>query len=83
MLVKVFRKILEFIDKPSCELLGNIPDLVFIRHFMNNFQEMKAESVCNSVLDLLYLLGSGSQTATISEPEYVNVSDQRPLCRSS
>ena len=36
-MVKVFRKILEFIDKPSCELLGNIPDLVFIRHFMNNF----------------------------------------------
>lgn len=44
---------------------------------------MKSESVCTSVLDLLFLLGSGSQTATISEPEYVNVSDQRPLCRSS
>ena len=36
-MVKVFRKILEFIDKQSCELLGNIPDLVFIIHFMNNF----------------------------------------------
>jgi hypothetical protein len=36
-LVKVFRKILEFIDKTICDLLGNIIDEFFTKNFMNNF----------------------------------------------
>jgi len=50
---------------------------------MNGFQEIFTESVTIAILDLLFLLGSGSQTATISEPEPVNISDDRPLCRTS
>jgi hypothetical protein len=79
---KVFIKLLYQID-PNCVLtLGNVPELVFLRHFMNLFQEISSNSVTIAVFDLLFLLGSGSQTATLSEPEPVPVSDERPLCRT-
>jgi len=50
---------------------------------MNGFQEGFSESVSFAILDLLFLLGSGTQTATISEPEPVNIGDDHPLCRTS
>ena len=59
------------------------PEIVFLKHFMNGFQELFVEGVSLAILDLLFLLGSGTQTATISEPEPVNVGDDHPLCRTS
>ncbi len=82
-MVKVLIKLLNDIDPSSAQQFGMVPELVFLKHFMNGFQELFTESVTLAILDLIFLFGSGSQTATISEPEPVNVSDTHPLCRTS
>lgn len=79
---KIFIKLLNQIDPNSKEILGNVAELVFLRHFMNLYQEIASPSVQIAILDLLFLLGSGSYTATLSEPESVPVSNERPLCRT-
>ena len=35
------------------------------------------------MFDLMMVAGSGTSTATLTHPEPVEVSDERPLCRTS
>jgi hypothetical protein len=64
------------------EILGDIPSLVFIRHFINLFTEFPDKSIAKAILDLFFAYGSGYTTRTLTEPE-VAVNDENMLCRTS
>jgi hypothetical protein len=69
VLSKTFNRIFEQIDPEMFELLGNIPSLVFIRHFINLFTEFANKEISLAVLDLLFAFGNGSSTSTVTDPE--------------
>jgi hypothetical protein len=64
------------------EILGNIPSLVFIRHFINLFSEFVNKDISLAILDLLFAFGSGYTTGTATDPE-IRVNDEILLCRTS
>lgn len=82
VLSKTFNFIFEHIDPEMFEILGNIPSLVFIRHFINLFTEFIHKEVSLAILDLLFAFGSGYTTCTVTDPE-VRVDDEILLCRTS
>jgi len=64
------------------EILGNIPSLVFIRHFINLFTEFANKEIALAILDLLFAFGSGYNTSTATDPE-IPIDDDIQLCRTS
>jgi hypothetical protein len=64
------------------EILGNVPSLVFIRHFINLFSEFVHKEIALAILDLLFAFGSGYSTGTVTDPE-IGVDNESPLCRTS
>lgn len=69
VLSKTFNRILEEIDPEMHEILGNIPSLVFIRHFNNLFIEFVNKDISLAIFDLLFAFGDGSSTSTVTDPE--------------
>jgi hypothetical protein len=82
VLSKTFNYIFEQIDPEMFEILGNIPSLVFIRHFINLFTEFENEKISLAIIDLLFAFGSGYTTSTVTDPE-IRVDDDISLCRTS
>ncbi len=82
VLSKTFNYIFELIDPEMFEILGNIPSLVFIRHFINLFTEFENEDISLVIIDLLFAFGSGYTTSTVTDPE-IRVDDDILLCRTS
>lgn len=82
MLSKTFNFIFEHIDPEMFEILGNIPSLVFIRHFINLFTEFVHKEISLAIFDLLFAFGSGYTTSTVTDPE-ISVDDEILLCRTS
>ena len=82
VLSKTFNRIFEQIDPEMHEILGNIPSLVFIRHFINLFTEFVNKDISLAIFDLLFAFGSGSSTSTATDPETL-ISDEIVLCRTS
>jgi len=60
VLVKVLVWLFTDIDKSSAQQFGMVTELTFLKQFMNGFQEGFSESVSFAILDLLFLLGSGT-----------------------
>ena len=81
VLSKTFNFIFEHIDPEMFEILGNIPSLVFIRHFVNLFTEFPNISISAAIIDMLFAFGSGTTTGTVTDP--VTPSNESNLCRSS
>ena len=69
VLSKTFDRIFEEIDPEMHEIMGNIPSLVFIRHFINIFTEFVNKDISLAILDLLFAFGDGSSTSTATDPE--------------
>jgi len=69
VLSKTFNRIFEQIDPEMFEILGNIPSLVFIRHFINLFAEFANKDISLAIFDLLFAFGNGSNTCTVTDPE--------------
>ena len=81
VLSKTFNFIFEHIDPEMFEILGNIPSLVFIRHFVNLFTEFPNISISAAIIDMLFAFGSGTTKGTVTDP--VTPSNESNLCRSS
>ena len=81
VLSKTFNFIFEQIDPETFKILGNIPSLVFIRHFVNLFTEFPNISISAAIIDMLFAFGSGTTTGTVTDP--VTPSNDSNLCRSS
>lgn len=81
VLSKTFNFIFEHIDPETFKILGNIPSLVFIRHFVNLFTEFPNISISAAIIDMLFAFGSGTTTGTVTDP--VTPSNDSNLCRSS
>jgi len=69
VLSKTFDRIFEEIDPEMHEIMGNIPSLVFIRHFINLFTGFVNKDISLAILDLLFAFGDGSSTSTATDPE--------------
>ena len=69
VLVKVFKYLLDLMDPISSKILGEMPELVFQKHFTNLFSEFKNRALVDSIFDMLFLLGCGSTASTLSEPD--------------
>lgn len=83
VLSRVFNKIFELIDLESFKVLKDIPSIILIRYFLSLFTEIKNLKIKLIITDLIMLLGSGTMTCTLTYPEWVPVSQTRPLCRTS
>jgi hypothetical protein len=62
--------------------MRDLPGVVFIRHFISLFTEMRRETVAVALFDMILLLGSGCTTSTLLSPEPISTSKERPLCRT-
>lgn len=82
LLSKTFNRIFEQIDPEMFEILGNIPSLVFIRHFINLFTEFVNKDIQLAILDLLFAFGTGYSTSTATDPE-IPIDGEILLCRTS
>ena len=78
----MFNELFEVIDPHCYSIMKDLPGAVFVRYFMTLFSEMKRESISLAIMDMILLVGSGSTTSTLSNPEPVAVSGSRPLCRT-
>ena len=63
------------------KILGEIPRLVFIRHFVSLFSEFPNQGIQMAVLDLLFAFGSGWSTGTTTDPK-TPINSETPLCRT-
>ena len=64
------------------DILGDVPDLVFTRHFINLFTEFPEKIIAIAIMDLLFAYGSGYTKSTLTESE-IDVDVEDKLCRTS
>ena len=84
VLGRVYKNLLDqIIDEKSSAIFKATPELCFSRHFQNLFTEFKNKKIVDAIFDLLFVLGSGTTSSTLSEPELRVVGDERPMCRTS
>lgn len=67
VLSKTFDFIFKHIDPEMSAIFGDIPRLVFIRHFINLFTEFPNPCIQYAVLDMLFAFGSGYTTSTSTD----------------
>lgn len=74
VLSRIFNKIFELIDLDSFNKMKDIPSIILIRYFLSLFTEIKNLKIKLMITDLIMLLGSGTMTCTLTNPEWVPVS---------
>lgn len=64
------------------DILGDVPYLVFTRHFINLFTEFPEKIIATAIMDLLFAYGSGYTKSTLTESE-IDIGVENKLCRTS